>query len=194
MWRLPPTLVPFLCVGRPVALLGPYPAEITNPTHIFLRVILHPKWSLHLYLQVSIAQSNKSYYLHALEQLQESFKSFQKFLPEFAGPLCWTANQDIPGGGGVWTVRNCWTRTKCKWSAFPPFTALTRLTAFPPGLLEVSYKTLDPAEFKGLLCGVAFELKSALQVSMSQVINKGADDRGHQILLCDQHPRLWQGQ
>lgn len=58
-------------------------------------VILHHTWSKHLYLQVSIAQSKQRYYLHALEQLQESFKSFQKLLPEFVGPLRWTANQDI---------------------------------------------------------------------------------------------------
>lgn len=57
-------------------------------------------------------------------------------------------------------------------------------------LLEVSYKALHPAEFEGLLCGVAFELKAALQVSVSEVVHKRADDGGHQVLLCDQHPRL----
>ncbi len=57
-------------------------------------------------------------------------------------------------------------------------------------LLEVSYKALDSAEFEGLLCGVAFKLKAALQVSVSEVVHEGADDGGHQVLFCDQHPRL----
>ncbi len=55
-------------------------------------------------------------------------------------------------------------------------------------LLEVSYKALDSAEFEGLLCGVAFKLKAALQVSVSEVVHEGADDGGHQVLFCDQHP------
>ncbi len=57
-------------------------------------------------------------------------------------------------------------------------------------LLEVSYKALDSAEFKGLLRGVAFKLKAALQVSVSEVVHEGADDGGHQVLFSDQHPRL----
>lgn len=61
---------------------------------------------------------------------------------------------------------------------------------FFPAVLEVFYKTLDPAEFKDLLCTVEFKLKSSLLVWMSQVIMECADDRGHQALLCDQHPCL----
>lgn len=57
-------------------------------------------------------------------------------------------------------------------------------------LLEVSYKALDPAEFEGLLCGVAFKLEAALQVSVSEVVNECADNGGHQVLFCDQHPSL----
>lgn len=57
-------------------------------------------------------------------------------------------------------------------------------------LLEVSNEALDSAELEGLLCGVALKLKAALQVSVSEVINESADDGGHQVLFCDQHPRL----
>ena len=57
-------------------------------------------------------------------------------------------------------------------------------------ILEVSNEALDPAELEGLLGSVALELEAALQVPVSQVVHKRADDGCHQVLLCDQHPCL----
>lgn len=60
-------------------------------------------------------------------------------------------------------------------------------------LLEVSDEALDAAELESLLGGVALKLKASLQVAVAQVVHKGPDYDGHQVLLGDQHPRLGQG-
>lgn len=56
--------------------------------------------------------------------------------------------------------------------------------------LQVANQTLDTSKFKRLLGGVAVKLEASMQVSVTQVIDKGLYDRLHQILLHHEHPSL----
>ena len=127
--------------------------------------------------------------LHALEQLQEGVQALQELLPELVTPLCGPTDEDIPARTHK---QHCLQHTLALYNTY-----LTNLHTQPSVstviLLEVSDEALDAAELESLLGGVALKLEAALQVTVAQMVHKGPDYGGHQVLLGDQHPRLGQG-